>query len=316
MDGIFFFLIALVVIFLSIKIAHYADILNKTTKIGGALIGGIFLAGITSLPEMVACISAIYMNNPYLTVGNILGSNVFNIFFMCVFDLFLIKKTIFNNTSRKYYYIFLMLLINYFFLYLTFNGYLSNTIFNIGIPTLVILIVYGLYIAKVSKTKEESNVRAIKEKFVWLKFIICSVAMVFFSILLTFIANHISISNPSFSGSFIGAVLLGVVTSLPEIITFYKLIQLNNYNLALSDIVGSNLFNLLVLAVGDFIVRGRTLYFYTDLDSNLLLKLATITTCLSFYQNMRKRCKNKIRYILPSIIIVGLYLYFLIVQFK
>ena len=95
---IVFLLLALLTIYLSIKLSFYADVISKSFKINTALIGGILLAGLTSLPEFVTCISSIYLNNPYLAIGDILGSNVFNIAIVSVLDIIFIKRFIFNNT--------------------------------------------------------------------------------------------------------------------------------------------------------------------------------------------------------------------------
>ena len=87
MELILFLFLAGLTVFLSIKLSYYADLLNKSTNISGVFIGGILLAGLTSLPELVTCLSSIFLNNPYLAIGDILGSNFFNITMMCFFDI-------------------------------------------------------------------------------------------------------------------------------------------------------------------------------------------------------------------------------------
>ena len=81
-------------VFLSIKLSYYADSLSKTSGVSRALIGGIVLAGVTSLPELVTCFSAIFVGNPLLAMGDVLGSNLFNLFMVCFFDLVFLKKMI------------------------------------------------------------------------------------------------------------------------------------------------------------------------------------------------------------------------------
>ena len=80
MNEIFFLLFAFLTVFLSIRLSYYADGLSKTSGFNGLLIGGLVIAGVTSLPELVTCFSAIAVSNNELAVGDILGSNVFNIF--------------------------------------------------------------------------------------------------------------------------------------------------------------------------------------------------------------------------------------------
>ena len=313
---VFFLFLAVLTIYLSIKLSYYADSVSKTTKASIEAVGGILLAGITSLPELITCFSSIYLNNIYLAVGDILGSNLFNICIICFFDIIFIRKMFFNKTCKKTL-IYIILLINYLFIFLSLNGNVNISLFNIGFPTLVIFITYIFYIKKIvnkENHEETSNTVVKKEKGLILKFILTALSLIIISTLLTITVNKISILNPSFSSSFIGAILLGITTSLPEVITFLSLIKLNNYDMALSDILGSNLFNLLVLAIGDIILRKNQIYYYADFSNILILKLCVATTFISLIQNIRKKSFCKLTYIIPSIIIVLLYILFWILN--
>ena len=67
-------------VFLSVKLSKYVDLLDKTTKVSGAFIGGVLLAAVTSLPELFTSISAVvFLRENNLVTGNILGSNLFNL---------------------------------------------------------------------------------------------------------------------------------------------------------------------------------------------------------------------------------------------
>ena len=80
---ILYFLSAAALVYFSMKCADYVDLLDKKTNMSGAFIGGVILAAITSLPELVTSITAItVVDNPGLIIGNVLGSNVFN---LCIF---------------------------------------------------------------------------------------------------------------------------------------------------------------------------------------------------------------------------------------
>ena len=68
-----------IVIFVSNKIGGIVDAFDKKTKLSGAFLGAVLLAGVTSLPELVTSLTAAIMGEPDMTQGNILGSNVFDI---------------------------------------------------------------------------------------------------------------------------------------------------------------------------------------------------------------------------------------------
>lgn len=309
-----FFILAFLTIFLSIKLSYYSDNLSKTSRVNKALIGGILLAGITSLPEFVTCLSATFFNNPNLAIGDILGSNFFNIFMVSFFDVLFVKKMMFNKTSKDHYIVYLLLLINYIFIFLYFSGLFSFKIFNIGFPSFIIFVTYFYYLFSVSKREDDtiSNDKPVNR--VVLKLIVTAILMVVCSVLLTFVVNKIAVMYPAFSSSLIGAILLGVTTSLPEVITFYTLFRFNSYDLALSNIIGSNLFNLLVLSVSDIFYRLNSIYVFGDSDAFLILVLGGITTLVSFV-GLVKKVRFRFLYILPSLINVFIYILFWMFKF-
>ena len=75
--------------------------------------------------------------------------------------------------------------------------------------------------------KEEEETKE-KQKFILLKFILTGIVMVVLSVLLTYQADKIAHMYPKFSSSSIGAILLGITTSLPEVVTTFALLKLNN----------------------------------------------------------------------------------------
>lgn len=307
---VFFLFVSILVIILSIKLSVYADEITKTTNISKNIVGGVLVAGITSLPELVTCLSSIYLKNYYLAFGDILGSNLFNISIICFFDIIFIKKFIFNKTNSSSL-IYILLLINYIFIYLSLSSVFSISLFNIGIPSIIIIATYMYYLKHVNSCEEKESVKCINKGIIILKFIITSIILVITSILLTFIVNKLSIMYPSVSSSFIGAIFLGITTSMPEVVTFITLIKLNNYSMALLDIIGSNLFNLLIIAIGDLVMLNDKIYNYADRQSFFILILCIVTTFISMLQNKIK-LKNKVLYIIPSIIVFILYIVFLI----
>lgn len=313
MELILFLFLAGLTVFLSFRLSYYADLLNKTTNISGVFIGGILLAGITSLPELVTCLSSIFLNNPYLAIGDILGSNFFNIAMMCFFDILFIKTMFYNYTKNRYYLIYVLLILNYFIMYLFMGGTFNLEIFNIGLPSFIIIITYIFYLKNAKEEETKKEVKTTKEH-VLLKFFLVGLFMVIVSILLTLVVNLIAGKNPNVASSFIGAILLGITTSMPEVITFIALVKMKSFDLALSDIIGSNLFNLLILAIGDIFLKNKEIYYFVDKESMFLLIFGFILTILSFYQNNRKVVKNKLVYIIPSLMGILLYAYYIAIN--
>ena len=72
-----YFLLAFIVIYATSKASYYIDELDKKSNISGALIGGLLLATITSMPEFITSItSTVVLDKPGLAFGNVFGSNI------------------------------------------------------------------------------------------------------------------------------------------------------------------------------------------------------------------------------------------------
>lgn len=91
-----YLILAVAVVFLSVKLSYYVDCLDRKTSLSGAFIGGIMLAAITSLPELFSSITAIvHLDQPSLVQGNALGSNILN---LCIIASLL---TLFHKQYKK-----------------------------------------------------------------------------------------------------------------------------------------------------------------------------------------------------------------------
>lgn len=306
MDGIFFLVLAFLTIYLSIKLSYYGDALSKQNKLGTALIGGLLIASITSLPELVTSISAVFINNPQLSFGDILGSDMFNIFVLAIYNIFFFRKDFFCNANTKYKYECIILLLEYIFI-----------ILRLGIiTTIVLLVMYFLYIIKViNSSNDEINIETEKVDKPLLKFIGYSILLIVLSILLTFQADKITHIYPQVSSSVVGAILLGITTSLPEVVSTYALIKYNNYDMAISNMLGSNIFNFLILALSDFFVKNNHIYSYVDINSySYLIGGIVVTSLLLISISIKK--KKKLFYIGVSLLISLIYLIVWYFQFK
>ena len=233
---IIYLALAAAICFLSKKLADYVDALDKKTKISGAFIGAVLLAAVTSLPELFTSISATILlpDSANLVVGNILGSNLFNlaiIGFAMILFFKLFSKAKFEFKSH------FTVLIGVFVIYgitaygllgsksiqpiFAENGYLSS----INWLAILILVVYGITIFFQPKESEEDDdeekvdpYKDITLKQVVIRFIICAVLLVGASILITYDTDAIA-TKFSLDATLAGAIFLAIATSLPELVT-------------------------------------------------------------------------------------------------
>lgn len=309
MDGLIFLFLAFLTIYFSIKLSYYGDLYSKQSKLGSLFIGGLLIASITSLPEFITSISASVLNNPSLSFGDILGSNFFNIFVLAIYNIYFFKKCVFKNASKKYLFECIILLFDYLFIFLG-----SNNIFTF-LTSFILILCYLIYVYSLFNNQSEDNNTYKKEKYVLLKFFITAFFMIIVSIFLTIEADKLTRIYPNFSSSTIGAVLLGITTSLPEVVTTFSLLQMNNYNMAISNMLGSNIFNFLVLAISDFFYRGEYIYYPLDAHSDMYIYGGILIMLLYILTLLFKNKKN-IFYIFISLLMSCLYLYIWYLQFN
>lgn len=321
------------VVFLSNKVAIYTDEIEKHTKLSGALLGGIVLAGITSLPELVTGITSSLLGEPELVQGDIFGSNIFDVCIIGVIMLFFmrtVQKTKVSRDNAKFaiYCAVITLCIIFMVLLEIFAG-ASFTIpyINVNIMTFICIILYFVAMFTTHTTKDIEQVRAGEHvniedstpkqavKPVIAKFVLCAILLVGVSIAITFLSNMIA-DEYGLNKGLAGALFLGLATSLPEIVGSFTLMRVGNYNTAYGNIIGSCLFNFMILGIADIFYFGGTVFYSTttSLYSAICMLVAYLGMYFSYaLKKYTKRAFNPFTITLCSLMCVASFVVFLIV---
>src|SRR4030066_2157285 len=94
----------------------------------------------------------------------------------------------------------------------------------------------------------------------WLEFPLCAVLIAAAGTRLSRYGDVIA-DKPGLSGTWVGLVLLATVTSLPELVTGVSAVTIaDTPDIALGDVLGSCVFNLLILTILDFLQREESVY--------------------------------------------------------
>jgi cation:H+ antiporter len=122
--------------------AEYGDIIAVRTNLGGLIVGTIFLAGATSLPELIASISAFSAGVPNLAAGNFFGSNMVNVLLLAVVDLInyqvpLMRRMAINHTLTAVLGMMLMVLAIIFIM-----SDIDLAIGWVGVDSLILIFLY------------------------------------------------------------------------------------------------------------------------------------------------------------------------------
>lgn len=307
-----YIVVATLVVFCSIKASKYIDMLDKTTKLSGAFLGGVLLSAVTSLPELFTSISAtILIGKPSLCIGNILGSNLFNVAVLALVSLLAFRRFAKAPISKGNILVTLFVLLVYIALLLNMFNILNLDVATVNIVTFVILLLYvaGVrYLAgDCGEECDEEVVVKLSPKQIFVRFVLTSVAIVVLSIMMTYITDDIAVTY-NIGAGLAGALFLGVATSLPEVSSTIALFRMRNFNVAVGNIVGSNLFNFLVLCIADILCIGGKVYEYGDMKVAALLEyglFAMVATLALLYA--RKRWVKA----LSAVAVVACYIAFL-----
>ena len=97
--------LAVALVFLSIKLSDLVDLLDKKTNLSGALLGGILLAAVTSLPELFTSLTGtLLVKQNTMVLGNIMGSDFFDIIIFGVVYILFFKKMTEGKVGKQHYY--------------------------------------------------------------------------------------------------------------------------------------------------------------------------------------------------------------------
>ena len=319
--------LASLVVFLSIKLSDYVDLLDKKTKVSGALLGGILLAGVTSLPELFTSLTGtLIVGDNKLVLGNIMGSDFFDIIIFGVVYFLFFKKFTQGKVGKQHYitcfFTALMLIVVTVAAFVfNKNGWLLGW-FN---PmSFLIIIIYVLSVVFTPKTeekeepKEEVNCKwSVKQ--IWILLGVFSLILIGASIGVTIVTEQI-VNGFNIGHTFGGSLFLGVATSLPEVTATIALCKKKNFDAAYGDIIGSCTFNVIILAIADAMSFRTTTSIYNITSDSLMLIIGTAFTLLLLFLSIlfirSKFFKNdvKSRIIVYSIstLLVASYIVYLI----
>lgn len=266
------------VVWFSILASRYIDMIDRSTRLSGAFLGGVLLSAITSLPELFTSISAtVLIDNPSLCIGNILGSNLFNFGMLAVVILFFLSSFSRASLAVSHRYVMLFLMMMYLATALNwkvmgddniiFGG--ENPWFYVSITSVIVLVLYTLsvrFLAGDNGSGDEEvgdDEVALSLRAIVVRFVLASVGIIVASIILTYVTDDIA-TELNLGSGLAGALFLGVATSLPEVTSTISLFRMRNFDIAFGNIAGSNVFNFFVLAIADIIYSGGSVYHFDD----------------------------------------------------
>lgn len=310
---ILYILSAGILVYSSIKCADYVDLLDKKTNMSGAFIGGVVLAAVTSLPEFVTSLSSIFVvKNPELIVGNVLGSNIFN---LCIFGgltLIYARGFLKSTVGKAHIATMICTLVAYAATAVVFWNppqFGQIPFINANVASFAILIVYFVsfrFLSSDDTDNEEEDTSPLTVKQIVIRFVMMAMVLVVMSVAVTALTDELQ-AQLRLDASLAGAIFLGVATSLPELSSSIALVRHRNYNAMLGNVVGSNMFNFTIFSVAD-IISGQAIYpnaATVSAETKNMLVFGVLSTLLVMTSVLLQRRDKRRKESAPAMILVA-----------
>jgi len=252
------------------RLSRYGDAIAYHTGMGGGWIGLVLMATVTSLPELATGISSVTVAAvPDIAVGNILGACVLNLLMMVVLDAMHRRASIYSVASQGHV---LGAAFGSVMLGVVGFGVLTAAddvprVGHVSVLSMLLILLYLVAVRTIYQYDRNARAEAVQERpppslnlrQAALRYAAAASVVVGAALWLPFVANALARAM-GWSDSFVGTLLVAVTTTLPELTVTVASLRLGAIDMAIGNLVGSNLFNLAILAIDDLAyVKGPLL---------------------------------------------------------
>lgn len=285
-----FSLCAAVILFAGKRLSIYGDMIADRTGLGRAWIGVMLMASVTSLPELITGVSSVQIFDvPDIAVGDILGSCMFNILIISLLDMMDRRRPVLSLTHQG------QILTAAFGILLLGLVAMSFEIVDriplvgwIGISSLGFALVYLIAIRTIfvyEKNRMESEnptdeVHEISNPKLYYMYGINALLVIASATYLPHMGEEIS-RTTGLGHTFVGSLFIALTTSLPEVVVSISAMRIGAADMAVGNLLGSNLFNIGILAVDDLLYTKGALFSHVTPSHQITAIAALMMTTIA-----------------------------------
>lgn len=300
--NIVLFLIAACAVWIAgTQLAVAAEEISDRRQLGKAMVGLVFLATATELPEIVTTMFAAIQGQARLLLNNMFGGIALQTAMLAIADLMAMNVAITRFPAKPTPILEGVLLM----LTLTVlqGTILLGDVAPIGHVGLGTILLAGLYVWIIQLLREQdrnsvwvpveipnvsvgdrstgllARVAGASERALYYRFLLAAASILLFGIVLVVVAEALAVQT-GLGASFIGATLLAGSTSLPELSTTVMAVRLHSYTMAISNIFGSNLIMVVLLLPADMLYTRGPLLLAVDPSASLALICGLVVTAV------------------------------------
>ena len=321
-----FLLCLAIILFAGTKLARYGDAIAEKTGLGRIWVGLLFLAIVTSMPELVTGVSsAALVKLPDLALGTLFGSCLFNLFILALLDVLHRHAPILSKASPGHMVaagMGILLIAVAAGSILAGERFSGLTLGWVGIPSILIIILYLVGARQIFRFEQKQQsapaqpaslrYREISIRTVYLRFALAAIAVIGAGIWLSFIGDEMA-KTTGWDASFVGSLFLAITTSMPELAVTVAAVRLGAIDMAVADILGANMLDMVAITLADlFYTQGPILFQPRSLvsDAHLTTAILVVVMNLLVIVGLRFRQKRKTFKVISwyGPLLVGLYL--------
>ena len=308
--------------FAGTKLARYADEIAERSGLGQAVVGVLLLGAVTSLPEISTTTVATMSGNPSMAVNNLLGGVAFQVVVIALADLFVGKQALTSMVPGPRTV--LNALVSIVLLIIAAIGVMVGDWSlpgNIGFFPVLIAVTYIVCIRQLSREVAVSGWVPAKEADVETgeieKVSASNARLALFTagmgLLILIGGTVVTLSaegiaeNTGIDTGLIGLTLLAFATSLPELSTAIAAVRLRRAELAIGDILGGNMFDIVLIGFIDVLDQGEPVLRQVDRASMTAALIGVLLTVLVLIGLIERRDKYALRMGYDSIAVLVVY---------
>ena len=281
-------------------------------KVSKMVIGLTIVAIGTSAPELAVSIKALLSGSSDIVLGNVVGSNILNILLILGISSLFSSMVVKDNTVKKE--IPLTILFSVLLTVLSFDNVFDKKITNVitrtdGFVILLFFIVFIYYLASIAKNNKEENEEAPYKIGKSLLFVLIGlVGIVAGSNLVVDNASAIA-KALNVSEKMISLTIVAFGTSLPELVTSVQAARKHENDIAIGNIIGSNIFNIgIVIGLPCALIGNINVGTFNYIDMFTMIGAAILLFLLTF----KKRKLDKGEGLIMLLIFIVYYGYVII----
>ncbi len=239
----------IILLFSTQKLVKLAEKISLIFRISPLIIGITVVAIGTSLPELVVSTVSAYKNDVGLAMGNIIGSNIVNVFMVLPVGILIGKMRIGTTKTQRNAFILLGATTTFFLTQFYGLSKPASVVLLIGLAVLISIIecMFGVFGRDHEDLKQFKTLRNDKLGLNTIIFgLILTLGIVYGGFLVVSSIEAISILS-GISTTILGLTLTAVATSLPELLTTIFSQEDNQEKITVGNIIGSNIYNLLLV---------------------------------------------------------------------